>query len=87
MYYFNGSEQTFTWLGRQLQSVTNGSGSFTFEYNADGIRTAKYRYGNLFAQYFLDGDRIVGERRANEMYIYLRCKRSAYRIPIQTRYL
>ena len=71
MYYFNGSEQTFTWLGRQLQSVTNGNGSFTFEYNADGIRTAKYRNNNIFAQYFLDGDRIVGERRANEMYIYI----------------
>ena len=69
MYYFNGSEQTFTWLGRQLQSVTNGNGSFTFEYNAE--RTAKYKNNSIFAQYFLDGDRIVGERRANEMYIYL----------------
>ena len=71
MYYFNGSEQTFTWLGRQLESVTNSNGNYTFEYNADGIRTAKYRYGNLFAQYFLDGDRIVGERRLYEMFIYI----------------
>lgn len=40
MYYFNGSEQTFTWLGRQLESVTNSNGNYTFD-NQNALSAAE----------------------------------------------
>ena len=39
--YNNGSAYTFTWEGRQMQTATKGSTTWTYTYNADGLRTGK----------------------------------------------
>ena len=39
--YNNGSAYTFTWEGRQMQSATKGNTTWTYTYNADGLRTGK----------------------------------------------
>ena len=39
--YNNGSAYTFTWEGRQMQTATKGNTTWTYTYNADGLRTGK----------------------------------------------
>ena len=39
--YNNGSAYTFTWEGRQMQSATKGNTTWTYTYNADGLRIGK----------------------------------------------
>ena len=39
--YNNGSSYTFTWEGRQMQTATKGNTTWTYTYNADGLRTGK----------------------------------------------
>ena len=60
----NGSE--YSWIGRQLQSVSNKDYTSTFSYNSDGQRIAKavnsangdeYNYG-----YYYNGDILAGYR-------------------------
>ena len=39
--YNNSSAYTFTWEGRQMQTATNGNTTWTYTYNADGLRIGK----------------------------------------------
>ena len=39
--YNNGSAYTFTWEGRQMQTAAKGNTSWTYTYNADGLRIGK----------------------------------------------
>ena len=39
--YNNCSSYTFTWEGRQMQTATKGNTTWTYTYNADGLRTSK----------------------------------------------
>ena len=39
--YNNGSAYTFTWEGRQMQTATKGNTTWSYTYNADGLRTGK----------------------------------------------
>ena len=39
--YNNGSAYTFTWEGRQMQTAAKGNTTWTYTYNADGLRTSK----------------------------------------------
>ena len=39
--YNNGSAYTFTWEGRQMQTATKGNTTWTYTYNADGLRIGK----------------------------------------------
>ena len=32
---------SYTWMGRELRKITNGSNTYSYKYNADGIRTSK----------------------------------------------
>ena len=41
MTYNNGTAYAFTWEGRQMQTATKGSTTWTYTYNADGLRTSK----------------------------------------------
>ncbi|MGM9666874.1 MAG: hypothetical protein ACI3XN_02320, partial [Eubacteriales bacterium] len=35
------SAYTFTWEGRQMQTATKGNTTWTYTYNADGLRTGE----------------------------------------------
>ncbi len=66
--------KTLTWEnGRQLHSYSDSNASMTifYEYNADGIRTSKYGYGES-TNYFLEGSDIVLETRGTDMLYYIR---------------
>ena len=51
---------TFTWQGRRLVGYTNNYDVVTYEYNADGIRTAKTVNG-VRHEYYLNGSQIIRE--------------------------
>ena len=57
--YYNG--YTFTWAkGRQLVEAQNGTNTYTYTYNADGIRTSKTVNG-VKHTYLLSGSTIMAE--------------------------
>ena len=56
---YNGN--TYTWVGRELKSVENGS-SISYRYNAEGIRTKKTVDG-VTTKYFLNGSQILAETK------------------------
>ena len=58
--YYNGQSYTFTWEdGNQLASATVGGKTISFDYNSDGIRTAKYVAGEADYYYRLNGTKVV----------------------------
>ena len=58
--YYNGQSYTFTWEdGNQLASAVTGGNTVTFDYNSDGIRTAKYVAGEADYYYRLNGTKVV----------------------------
>ena len=67
---YNG--YTLTWDGRKLTEMNMGAGQFrySFEYNEDGIRTAKYSNGT-WHYYTLEDSRVVTERFGNKLLVYL----------------
>ena len=68
--YYNGNSYTFTWQGRQLVGAVRGTNTMSFEYNADGIRTAKTVNG-ITTKYYLDGSKIIGEITPSYSIVYL----------------
>jgi len=75
---------SYTWDGRQLVDITEDGGSpqFTFDYNADGIRTRKgiTDYGDewTYHSYTLDGTTIVKETIYFESYGMVVSSRDIY---------
>ena len=65
---------TFSWeQGRQLKGMTGNGQSISFQYNDDGIRTAKTVNGVTTA-YHLLGDRVTFEKQRNGQHLlHLRC--------------
>ena len=47
---YNGA--TYTWMGRELRKITSGSNTYSYKYNADGIRTFKTVNGTT-TEFFL----------------------------------
>ena len=68
MTYYNG--YSFTWLGKQLVTASNNENSFSFEYNADGIRTSKTVNG-VRTDYYLNGTNIVAEVTGGNVTVYI----------------
>ena len=70
-----GDEKTFTWKhGRELSGMTDDSGNWSFEYNADGLRvyrsngTAEYKYyynGSKLTRMVVNGENITFGYDAN----------------------
>jgi len=53
-----GDEKTFTWKhGRELSQMTDGSGTWSFEYNADGLRVYRSN-GTTEYKYYYNGDKL-----------------------------
>ncbi len=60
--YYNGSSYTFSWEnGRRLAGVVDGSSTYTYKYNQDGIRVKKEVWGTGY-EYILNGTQIMVER-------------------------
>ena len=53
--YNNGSAYTFTWEGRQMQSATKGNTTWTYTYNADGLRIGKTNGTTTYTYTWNDG--------------------------------
>jgi len=53
--YYNGSNYTFTWNGRELATAVKGSTSVSYKYGADGLRTQKTVGSTVYDYYYIDG--------------------------------
>ena len=68
--YYNGTSYTFTWEGRRLISATKGGKTYTFTYNADGLRTSKTVDG-VTTKYVYEGDMLLGEINPSYILFYV----------------
>ncbi len=69
--YYNGSSYTFSWENaRQLETLTKGSYTLSFEYNNEGIRTSKTVNG-VEHTYYLGDSLIVAEEWGNNLAVYI----------------
>ena len=66
--YYTGQE--FSWQGRQLSSVVDGSDTYTFVYNDQGIRTSKTKNG-VTTTYYLNGSQIMAEETNGNITVYV----------------
>ena len=64
MLTYNGS--TYTWMGRELRKITNGSNTYSYKYNADGIRTSKTVNGTT-TEFFLNGTQILAQKTGDSV--------------------
>ena len=64
---YNGS--TYTWQGRELTKVTNGSNTYSYKYNADGIRTSKTVNGTK-TEFFLNGSQILAQKTGDTTMLF-----------------
>ena len=71
VYYDGVTNYQFTWSGKQLSSATISGNTYTFTYNADGLRRTKTVNGNT-TTYYYDGDRLISEQdnTGTTVYIY-----------------
>lgn len=68
--YYNGASYSFGWTkGRLLSSLTTGSTTASYTYNADGIRIGKIVSG-ISTEYIVDNGQILAEVRGNTVYQY-----------------
>ena len=64
----NGGGRTYTWEhGRQLSTLTEGSTQWTYEYNADGMRT-KRSNGTTTYEYTYNGSQLTQMKLGNDIY-------------------
>ena len=64
MLTYNGA--TYTWMGRELRKITNGSNTYNYKYNADGIRTSKTVNGTT-TEFFLNGSQILAQKTGDSV--------------------
>ena len=62
---------TFTWSnGRQLATAAKGGNTYSYTYDASGLRTSK-TVGNTTTQYYWLGDKLQAQRTGNDYLIFL----------------
>ena len=66
--YYGGF--SFGWRGRDLISATKGGLAYTFEYNADGLRTSK-TVGGTVHKYYYSGSLLLAEEWGNNLMVFL----------------
>ena len=66
--YYTG--QVFSWNGRELAGVVDGSNTYSFTYNDAGIRTSKTKNG-VTTTYYLNGSQIMAEETNGNITIYV----------------
>ena len=65
--YHDGKQ--FTWSFRRLEQIVDGSNTYTYTYNQDGIRTSKTVNG-VTTNYIVSGNRILEETTSTNTIIY-----------------
>ena len=61
---YNGASNT--WMGRELRKITSGSNTYSYKYNADGIRTSKTVNGTT-TEFFLNGTQILAQKTGDSV--------------------
>ena len=56
---YNGIK--YTYEGRRLTRLQHSSGYYSFEYNAEGLRTSKKDNRGIGSRYYYEGDRLITE--------------------------
>ena len=64
MLTYNGA--SYTWMGRELRKITNGSNTYSYKYNADGIRTSKTVNGTT-TEFFLNGSQVLAQKTGDSV--------------------
>ena len=64
---YNGS--TYTWQGRELTKITSGSNTYSYKYDADGIRTSKTVNGTK-TEFFLNGSQILAQKTGDSVMLF-----------------
>ena len=59
---YNG--YTYSWKGRQLTGLSNGTNTYSYAYNTDGIRTQKTVNGTT-TTFFLNGTQILAQNKGD----------------------
>ncbi len=58
--------QTLSWNGRQLQSITDGENTYSYAYNIDGQRVSKTVNG-VTTEYFYNGSILAGQKTGEDI--------------------
>ena len=58
--YYNGENYAFTWEGRQLVGATDGTNTYAYTYNSNGIRVEKVA-NSVVHKYTIDETKILAE--------------------------
>ena len=64
---YNGS--SYSWQGRELTKVTSGSNTYSYKYDADGIRTSKTVNGTK-TEFFLNGSQILAQKTGDSVMLF-----------------
>lgn len=62
--------QILTWNGRQLQSITNGSNTYSYAYNTDEQRVSKTVNG-VTTEYFYNGEILAGQKTGDDILVFM----------------
>ena len=68
--YNNGSSYTFSWYGRDLDSVVYNGKTMSFSYNDEGVRTSKTVNG-VTTTYYVEGSKVIAEETNGNVIIYI----------------
>ena len=66
--YRNG--MTMSWNGRELQSISKNSNTYSFTYNIDGLRTKKNSNGTNTFYYYDDSNNLIGLKKGNTTVLF-----------------
>ena len=64
---YNGA--SYSWQGRELRKITNGSNTYSYKYDADGIRTSKTVNGTK-TEFFLNGSQILAQKTGDTTMLF-----------------
>ena len=61
---------TMSWNGRELQSISKNSNTYSFTYNIDGLRTKKNSNGTNTYYYYDDSNNLIGLKKGNTTVLF-----------------
>ena len=62
--------KSLSWMGRQLQSITDGEQEIAYTYNGDGQRTSKTVNGTK-TEYFYNGSILAGQKTGDDTLVFM----------------
>ena len=64
-----GSKE-LSWMGRQLQGISDGDNEIAYTYNGDGLRTSKTVNGTK-TEYFYNGSILAGQKTGDDTLVFM----------------